>query len=179
MITTTSTRPDSTFHDSVWSAAGRVATGVSVLTAGRGDEVHGSTASTFTFISRQPPLIAVALHRDSHLLTVIRQTGTLGVNVLSSRQTAVARHFASRKRGRGIQQFTGIPWQPDEDGVPRLAGTVSWLCCRAEQYIAAGDHEIVLAEVRSVSQEQTATAPLLYFAGRLHPGSIPTEESEH
>ncbi|MEU5052123.1 flavin reductase family protein [Streptomyces sp. NPDC021096] len=160
--------------EAVWSAAGRFATGVCVVTAGSGPAVHGSTASTFTFISRRPPLVALSLRHGSHLLALIAEHRDFGINVLSSRQAALARHFASRKRAMGTRQFDGVGWAPAAGGLPRLAGTVCWLHCRAQRLIPAGDHEIVLAEVASVAE--AGGSPLLYFAGALHPGSIPSDK---
>lgn len=154
----------------VWSAARQFATGVSVVTAGSGESVHGSTASSFTFISREPPLIAVVLQQGSSLLELIRARGEFGVNVLSSQQTAVARHFASRNRGVGEGQFAPVGWTPDPDGLPRLTGTVCWLRCHARRHVPAGDHEIVLAGVRALAKGRGT--PLLYFAGALHAGAI-------
>ncbi|MFJ1748152.1 flavin reductase family protein [Streptomyces sp. NPDC088116] len=160
--------------EAVWSAAQRFTTGVSVVTVGTGEAVHGSTTSAFTFISREPPLVAVTLRRDSRLLALIKSHAVFGVNVLSSRQAGLARHFASRKRGTGTEQFEGVGWAPGDGGLPRLAGTVCWLNCTVQRHIESGDHEIVLAGVSSVDEGDGA--PLLYFAGALHPGSIQDEQ---
>ncbi|MFF0630162.1 flavin reductase family protein [Streptomyces sp. NPDC004296] len=171
MTTTAATgQQDTVSGAAVRSAAGRFPTGVSVVTAGAGQAVHGSTASSFTFISQEPPLVAVSLLRASRLLQLIRDSRNFGVNVLSSRQSELARHFASRKRELGSRQFDGIARWPDHDGAPRLAGTVGWLHCRAERFIPAGDHDIVLAGVTEVAE--ASGTPLLHFAGVLYPGSI-------
>jgi flavin reductase (DIM6/NTAB) family NADH-FMN oxidoreductase RutF len=161
--------------DAVWTAAHRFPTGVSVVTAGAGDAVHGSTVSTFSVMSREPPLVGVCLNRASSLLALIRKWGRFTVNVLSTEQAALARHFASRRRGTGRHQFDGVDWDPGDGGMPRLAGTVCWLHCLAHDELNAGDHVLVLAGVRSLAQ--SGLPPLLYFAGSLHPGAIQTEEA--
>jgi flavin reductase (DIM6/NTAB) family NADH-FMN oxidoreductase RutF len=144
-----------------------------VVTTGAGDAVHGSTVSAFSFVSREPPLVGVCLNRASSLLALIREQRRFVVNVLATDQAAIARHFASRRRGTGRHQFDGIDWNPGDDGVPRLAGTVCWLHCLAHDELEAGDHVLVLAHVRSFGQG--GLAPLLYFAGALHPGAIQAE----
>jgi flavin reductase (DIM6/NTAB) family NADH-FMN oxidoreductase RutF len=146
-----------------------------VVTAGTGDAVHGSTVSAFSFVSREPPLVGVCLSRHSALLALIREHGCFTVNVLSTGQSALARHFASRRRGSGRQQFDGVGWNTGDCGVPRLAHTVCWLHCREHDSLSVGDHVLVLAGVRSVAQ--SGLTPLLYFAGSLHPGAIHTEDA--
>lgn len=177
MTTTATGQQGAVSGAAVRSAAGRYPTGVSVVTAGTGEAVHGSTVSSFTFISQEPPLVAVSLLQGSRLLELVRDRLDFGVNVLSSRQTELARYFASRKRCLGPRQFDGIAWRPGDAGTPRLAGTVGWLHCRADRFIPAGDHEIVLAGVASVAE--APGTPLLYFAGALHPGSVQPDQEQY
>jgi flavin reductase (DIM6/NTAB) family NADH-FMN oxidoreductase RutF len=157
--------------DATWQIAQRFATGVSVVTAGIDDSVRGSTVSAFCLVSRDPALVSVCLRRGSGLLDLIRRHDRFTVNVLGSGQSTVARHFASRVRGAGREQFDGIGWTSGEAGEPRLTGTLCWLHCRPCARVAAGDHELVLARVLSLG-EGTGHTPLLYFAGALHPGAI-------
>jgi len=163
--------------DAAWQVAQRFATGVSVVTAGAGGEVRGCTVSAFCLVSREPALVSVCLRRGSGVLDLIRRHDRFTVNVLSSDQSAVARHFASRVRGTGGDQFDGIGWTPWEAGLPRLSGAVCWLHCRPCARVAAGDHELVLARVMSLA-EGSGRIPLLYFAGALHPGAIQIEDED-
>lgn len=161
--------------DTVWTVAQRFPTGVSVVTVGSGDTARGCTVSSFCLLSREPALVSVCLRRGSAVLGLIRLRGSFTVNVLSGEQMAVARHFADRRRGS--DQFAGVDWTPGEADVPRLAGTVCWLHCRPRATVAAGDHDLLLAEVMSLG-EGGARTPLLYFAGALHPGAITIEEED-
>jgi len=163
--------PASAGVDAVWQVAQRFATGVSVVTAGAGGAVRGCTVSAFCLVSKDPALVSVCLRRGSGVLELIRQHGCFTVNVLSSEQSAVARHFASRVRGEGGDQFDGIGWAPWEAGLPRLTGAICWLHCRPCARVAAGDHELILARVVSLA-EGGGRIPFLYFAGALHPGAI-------
>ncbi len=174
-MTNITSRPALASAQDVWIAAHRFPTGVSVVTAGAGEAVHGSTVSAFSFMSREPPLVGICLNRAGNLLTLIREWGCFTVNVLSTDQAALARHFASRRRAAGRHQFDGIDWVPGDGGMPRLAGTVCWLHCLAHDELNVGDHVLVLAGVRSLAQ--SGLPPLLYFAGSLHPGVIQTQEA--
>lgn len=163
--------------DTAWQVAQRFATGVSVVTAGAGGQVRGATVSAFCLVSRDPALVSVCLARGSGVLDLIRRHDRFTVNVLERSQEDVARHFASRFRGSGGEQFAGIGWTPWEGGLPRLSGAVFWLHCRPCARVAAGDHELVLARVVSLA-EGSGRIPLLYFAGALHPGAIHIEDDE-
>jgi flavin reductase (DIM6/NTAB) family NADH-FMN oxidoreductase RutF len=173
VITTTPGRVAT--EETVWRVARRFPTGVSVVTVGTGDDVHGGTVSAFSFVSASPPLVSLCLRRTSRLLDVLRTATAFTVNVLASGQAGLARHFASRGRGHGPSQFERIGWSEGDGGVPLLHGTVSWLHCRPIRCIPAGDHELVLAEVVSLADcdDERALAPLLYFGGDLHAGHIP------
>ncbi|ANP51926.1 flavin reductase (DIM6/NTAB) family NADH-FMN oxidoreductase RutF [Streptomyces griseochromogenes] len=154
----------------MWKVVRQFATGVSVVTTGQGVSAHGATVTSFTFVSQAPPLVSVCLKRESVLLDLIGPRGRFAVNVLSSEQTALARHFADRRRQPGARQFDQVSWKSGVDGTPVLAGAVGWLWCRARRRIRAGDHELVLAGVTAVADGMGR--PLLYFGGRLHPAAI-------
>ncbi|MEV8021860.1 flavin reductase family protein [Streptomyces sp. NPDC086554] len=153
-----------------WKVVRQFATGVSVVTTGRGVSAHGATVTSFTFISHDPPLVSVCLKEGSVLLDLIGPRGSFTVNMLSSEQTALARHFADRRRRPGAAQFDGVPWRPSPEGTPLLADAVGWLRCRVWRRMRAGDHELILARVTSVADGMGR--PLLYFGGRLHPAAI-------
>lgn len=152
-------------HD-LWSIARGFATGVSVVTAGVGAEVHGCTVSAFSVISRQPPLATISVRRGGLLLALIRQHAEFVINVLAAGQERLAGHFASRRRAMGLAQFTGVSLA-DAGTPPVLDGSVCWLRCRTAGHLAAGDHELVLGEVLAFAPGPGG-APLLSVAGVLH-----------
>ncbi|HEV2634154.1 MAG TPA: flavin reductase family protein [Actinocrinis sp.] len=129
---------------------------VSVVTAMTGDRPHGSTVSAFASLSLVPPMVLISLDQRSYLLTMIRDTGRFGVNVLGSHQAGLALTFA----GKGADKFAGVPWQLDQN-LPRLLGAPGWLACRAADFVIGGDHVIVLGEV-TAAETTTAAPPLTY-----------------
>lgn len=154
-----------------WSAVRKFATGVAVVTAGADEAVHGTTVSAFTFISWNPALISICLCPGGKLLHLVAERGSFAVNVLASGQAELARQFADPRRRPGLGQFESVPWIPGGDGkVPLLLGAVCWLDCRYLRHETVGDHDVVLAEVASVTESEGA--PLLYFGGKLYPAVI-------
>lgn len=132
-----------------------VATPVSVVTALEDGAPHGTTVSAFASLSMAPPMVLVALDRQSDLLALVRRTGRFGVNVLGSAQSALAMSFARKGSGK----FNGVRWVADH-GVPRLTGVPGWLVCDVAELVDGGDHVIVLGTVRAA--ETADDLPLTY-----------------
>lgn len=163
--------PDESEVEKFWQAGLRFATGVSVITAGSGENVHGATVSTLSVVSRRPALISLCLASSSGLADLVIEHGAFAVNMLAHNQEGLARHFASPTRGQGAMEFAGVAHHLGFGAdVPLLDGALCWLWCRFRRVVPAGDHQILLAGVTAA--EFGSGTPLLYFAGRLHPGTI-------
>jgi flavin reductase (DIM6/NTAB) family NADH-FMN oxidoreductase RutF len=128
---------------------------VTVVTTLADGRPHGSTVSSFASLSLDPPMVLVALDRDSRVLHGLRRTGRFAVNVLSSGQAGLALTFARRGDGR----FDDVPWSLCA-GLPRLPGAAAWLACELDGIAAGGDHRIAMGRVTQA--EHTSLAPLTY-----------------
>ncbi len=128
---------------------------VSIVTASRYGEPHGTTVSSFCSLSADPPLLLVALDEVSNTLEIVLETRRFGVNVLAVGQEDVAR--AAARKGPG--KFDAIGWR-DEGGLPRIDGAAGWLACEMEDELPGGDHVIVVGLVTAC--ESSAAKPLLY-----------------
>ncbi|AJE85315.1 MULTISPECIES: flavin reductase family protein [Streptomyces] len=144
-------------------------TGVTVLTCGSPAEAEGVTVSTLTTIPGDPPMVCIALRQGSRGLKSLLAAETFVANGLAADHEWLAQHFARRSRPRGLAQLPPRGWaEPSPHGAPRLQGVVSWLECRLERTVAAGDHELLMARV--LSGDAIAGTPLVNFAGVLHTG---------
>jgi flavin reductase (DIM6/NTAB) family NADH-FMN oxidoreductase RutF len=137
------------------AAMSQIATPVVVVTAVSDERPHGTTVGAFTSLSLDPPMISVALDRQSDLLAMLRGAERFGVNVLASGQRALATTF-SRK---SPDKFASVDWRPDA-GLPRLPGCAVWLVCRTGELLDGGDHVVVLGTVEHAEVDQRS--PLVY-----------------
>ena len=138
----------------------RHAAGVVVITAA-GPRPAGFTATSFTSVSLDPPLVSFCLDRRSSSWPAVEAAGHVGVHVLADAQEHVARRFATS----GIDRFAApTRWRPGAYDVPVLDGALAVLVCRVVERVHAGDHAIVLAE--PVVGEHQEGLPLLYHDGR-------------
>ena len=146
------------------------ATGVAVVSCRAGDEPHGTTVNGFTSVSLDPPLVLVALNRNSKLCARITQQ-SFAISILGQDWQSHALHFAGHE-----QPQLAIEW--NMDGVaPRLAGAVAYLECSPWRAYDGGDHVLQVGRV-----EQFGAAPgkpLLFYASAFYAlgGAIPKGSS--
>lgn len=131
-------------------------TSVAVITALQDGLPYGTTVSTFASLSMNPPMVLVSLDRNSQLLTVVREVGRLGVNILASTQADLAGTFATKS---GTDKFDGISWHEDSN-VPRLFDIAGFLSCAVDRLVEGGDHVIVLGTV--LAADHAFESPLTY-----------------
>lgn len=135
--------------------------GVAALAACVDGEDQVLVASSFTpGISLSPPLVSVAVKKDSKTWPRLRAAGRIGVSLLACGQGGLCRQLASpdpavRWAGIGRSQVDGVAL--------RLDGAAAWLHCAPYAEHDAGDHVIVLLEV--TGHEVTLSVNPLIFHG--------------
>lgn len=133
-------------------------TGVTIVTAlDREGGPHGLTASSFTSVSLEPPLVLVCVDHRAKVLEHFRRSEHLAINVLDETQQELSIRFARR----GENRFDGVAWDPGRNGVPLIPGAIAHFECAIERMVDAGDHTIFIAEVLAVSSREGR--PLVYY----------------
>lgn len=144
-------------------ALGHYASGITVITSQLEGEPIGFTCQSFYSVSMSPPLVSFSVMSTSASYPKIRQAGRFVVNILSGEQVKISNQFARR----GSDKWHGVDWQQSPLGNPIIPGSLHWLDCEIHAEHAAGDHLIVIGEVKALSlQDTAATQPLLYFKGQ-------------
>ncbi len=140
---------------------GRYPTGVAVVTglAADGSPV-GLTVGTFTSVSLDPPLVGFLPDGNSTSWPRMAPQRRFCVNILAGEQESVCRTLATKNPNK----FDAIDWHPSPDGLPIIDGSVCWIECELWTVHQAGDHEIVIGEVRRLDVE-SGGRPLMFFQG--------------
>jgi flavin reductase (DIM6/NTAB) family NADH-FMN oxidoreductase RutF len=147
------------------AAMGMFATGVTVVTTGRGDGVHAMTANAITSVSLNPPLLLFCVSKTATMAGRIRHNRAFTVSILDHSQAALSHFFAGLAAGDETPDFQFRDWA----GGARLAGCAAAFACRLAALHDGGDHWIALGRVRAVHRPQTTkTAPLLFYQGNYH-----------
>ncbi|MFJ3448264.1 flavin reductase family protein [Pseudomonas sichuanensis] len=143
-------------------ALGHYASGITVITSLIDGEPIGFTCQSFYSVSMSPPLVSFSVMASSASYPGMRQAGRFAVNILSGEQVGISNQFARK----GTNKWHGVQWQASPLGNPVIAGSLHWLDCQIHAEHAAGDHLIVIGEVKALKlHEASAAQPLLYFKG--------------
>lgn len=144
--------------DSFRQVMSHFAAGVTVVTTLDGEQrPHGLTATAFTSVSLEPPLVLVCIDKKADTYPHFEPCGLFAVNFLALDQREISQRFAKH----GGEKFAGIDWRRGTLGTPLLEGTIGHVECRIRYAYDGGDHTILVGEI-----ESAATAdgePLLHF----------------
>ena len=128
------------------SAFGSFMTGVTVVTShDDASNPLGFTANSFTSVSLEPPLVLVCLANSSSNYQTFSNTSKFAINILSEAQIEVSNTFARPVEDR----FATVHWQPGPYGSPILEGVSAWFDCAMHKTVDAGDHLILIGEVKA------------------------------
>jgi flavin reductase (DIM6/NTAB) family NADH-FMN oxidoreductase RutF len=122
----------------------------------------GLTASAFTSVSLDPPLVLVCVDHAATAYPDLQTHGRFAVNLLGKSQEHLARRFALS----GGDKFAGVACRPGRTGLPVLDDVVAVLECRIVHRYEGGDHTIFVGQVEDVAVH--GGSPLIYFQGGYH-----------
>lgn len=130
--------PSTAFRD----ALARFASGVVIVAAHTPTGPVGFTASAFTSVSLEPPLILVCVGKNASAYAGVVGATTFGVSILHERQRWIAEQFGRH----GAARFAGIALRSSVR-VPLIEGAIAQLECGRHALHDAGDHTILVGEV--------------------------------
>jgi flavin reductase (DIM6/NTAB) family NADH-FMN oxidoreductase RutF len=138
----------------------RWASGVTIITTRVGDQFAGMSASAFSSVSLDPPLVLVCIEKKAHTLPWLEKSGVFAVNVLACGQDDLSNRFATT--GNEAVRFDGIECRSGPTGAPWLPGTLAVLDCRVAAAHDAGDHFIYVGSVEAAEFEGERE-PLVHY----------------
>jgi len=145
------------------TAMRRVASTVAIVSAQHDEERHGTTATSVTSISMEPPSLLVCFNQASRLHHFLHEQARFCINVLHTSNLDVAKIFSSN--ATAAERFAIGDWRRNAEGMPYLADAQANLFCCKEQEINYGSHTIFIGRVlQALAREDIS--PLLYRDGR-------------
>jgi flavin reductase (DIM6/NTAB) family NADH-FMN oxidoreductase RutF len=124
-------------------------TGVTAVAACMSGRPLGMTASSFTSVSLEPPIVSVCIGHSSTTWPQLRSAERLGISVLGAHQEEASRRLSVRHDDR----FEGLAWHARANGAVLLTGACAWLECSVEREVAVGDHDVVLLRVHALGSD--------------------------
>jgi flavin reductase (DIM6/NTAB) family NADH-FMN oxidoreductase RutF len=142
----------------------RLAGGVAIVTAGRGDDITGMTVTSLTSLGADPPRLLVSINRHASSFGLIERHRLFGVSILGSDQQALADRFSSA-RLKGRQRFEGAAWSVGPSGVPLLTESLAIVECQAEEIMERYSHGIIVGRLLSIELSHRLSG-LVYWNGQ-------------
>jgi len=136
----------------------RFATGITVVTVvDENGRPHGMTVNSFSSVSMDPPLVLVSIDLRNAILGHFLSSPYFAINILAEHQEHLSKRFSSPSPNR----FNEIAWRVGEFGVPLLDGVLAQLECSVARTFEAGDHTVLIGEVRTAGCNDGK--PLVFF----------------
>ena len=143
-------------------ACSKFATGITVIMAKQGSEIHGMTANAFMSVSLDPLLVAVSVSNVSQMHRYLASPDAVfTISILHSGQKLVSEIFGRRQHHPEAQpQLAAVL-----GGVPVVHDAAAWFLCQKDQGIVAGDHTIIIGRVQDFGEQEHHT-PLIFYRGQ-------------
>ncbi|MCF8586859.1 flavin reductase family protein [Gordonia liuliyuniae] len=123
-----------------------------------GDDI-GMSASSFTTVSLDPPLVSVCVRDGSSTWPRLVTADRLGVSVFASHQGDACRRLAGPPESR----FDDVHRSITDSGALFIAGAAAQLECSVLQEVPAGDHLVVLLQIHALRSDPSVD-PLVFHA---------------
>ena len=150
-------------HDSraLRNAFGRFGTGVTVITIQSDLGPLGMTVNSFSSVSLDPPLVLWCAGHTSKRHDAFVKAEHFCIHILGADQEGVANHFATQGH-----DFSEFDWKDGPSGAPELTGCVAAFHCARYAVHPAGDHTLILGEVKQAAARPDDRKGLLFERGR-------------
>jgi flavin reductase (DIM6/NTAB) family NADH-FMN oxidoreductase RutF len=136
---------------------GRFATGVTIVTSEKDDEVRGMTANAFLSVSLDPPLILVSVAHKATMYEFLQQSKHYGVSILGEHQKDLSNHFAGRH-----DPDLKVPFVRHKN-MPLIEGAVGHIVTKVVDMHEVGDHTLFIGEV--IYLKSRDMRPLMFYGG--------------
>jgi 3-hydroxy-9,10-secoandrosta-1,3,5(10)-triene-9,17-dione monooxygenase reductase component len=143
---------------------GSFPSGVTVITtlADNGDIV-GMTASAFSSLSMDPPLVLFCPNYSSDSYPALIKSKKFAIHLLSAEQQSEAYAFARK----GSDKAQGIEWSLSELGNPVLRNATAIIECELWREYEGGDHAILVGAVKNLIVPEQDVMPMIYCRGKM------------
>ncbi|MFC6081526.1 flavin reductase family protein [Sphaerisporangium aureirubrum] len=145
----------------------QLAAGVAVVTVQEGRDDIGTTVTTFTSLSVNPPMVLLSLDSAGYLCEVMLRQDQWAVTLLSGTQAVIASRFATPGRPSARLLVAGDPHHRGaRTGAMIIDGGVAAMEVETSRVVPGGDHTLFVATVLAVDYVDPSLPPLVRLRGR-------------
>ena len=138
------------------------AAGVTIITTADAEgRPTGLTATAFTSVSLDPPLILICVSHKSQSYPALLERGQFAVNFLRREHEDMSRRFATTRGDK----FDGVVFRMSALGLPVLTEALGHVECVTVNQHVEGDHTVLIGRVEACDTADSGE-PLVYFRGK-------------
>ena len=143
------------------SALFRIGYGLYVVTCNDGKRDNGLIVNTVSQVADNPRLVSVCINKQNYSYHVIKNSGVMNVNCLSTEAPfALFKQFGFQS-GRSVDKFEGTEKAYSENGLPFLTRYINaFFSLKVENCVDLGSHGMFICSVtesRVISDRETMT----------------------
>jgi len=142
---------------------GRLAAGVTILTAGGPGNRAGLTVSSLLIADGEPSRVVALIGETTDLWLAVEQSRSWVLHILGSGDREMSDRFAGIRPSPG-GMFVGVEVEDTPWG-PAMSTAGSRAYCRLERSVATGFHRLVTGVIDQIELDDRAD-PLVYYRGR-------------
>ena len=154
-------RQDSTANKNDLSALFNIGYGLYVVTCNDGKKDNGLIVNTVTQVTNTPNKIAVTINKENYSHHVIKQTGKMNINCLSTNAPFSVFEKFGFASGRNVDKFADCEPLRSDNGLIFLSRNInSFISLKVEQYVDLDTHGMFICEIteaRVLSDKETMT----------------------
>ena len=153
------------------SALFNIGYGLYVVTSNDGKRDNGLIVNTVTQGTNTPNRIAVCINKQNYSHHVIRQTGVMNVNCLSTDAPFEVFQTFGFQSGRNVDKFAGSEVLRSDNGLAFLPRYInSFMSLKVEQYIDMDTHGMFICSVTEARvMSSTETMTYTYYQNHVKP----------
>ena len=154
-------RQDTTANKNDLTALFKIGYGLYVVTSNDGQKDNGLIVNTVTQVTNTPNRIAVTINKENYSHHIIRQTGKMNINCLSTDAPFSVFEAFGFRSGRTVDKFADCTPLRSDNGLVFLPRYInSFMSLKVEQYVDLDTHGMFICsvtEARVISDRETMT----------------------
>ena len=152
----------------------KISYGLYVVTSKSGERINGQIANTVFQISNEPVTVAVSLNKTNLTNEFVKDSGLVGISVLSQETPLALIGKFGFKSGRDIDKFQGENYKFADLGVPYLVENVlSFMGGEIMQEVDTGTHNIFIIKITEAEVLKEGIPMTYAYYHQIKRGTVP------
>lgn len=138
---------------------------VAIIATRAGDDRAGLSATAWTSLCADPPMLLACINRSASAYPVILRAGAFSINLVEEDDIEAVAIFSAQRGLDGSDRFLPGRWDRGSLEQPLLHSSVAAFECKLKESHEHETHTILIGQVEEM-RSQEGVSPLLYLDGQ-------------